>query len=85
MYAYEECHYFAALGYLGDMMSNDKIYQNPNYEAAFGCYLQGAKNNDPYCCYRVSLCYKLGIGTNEDEKQSTHWLQKAKENGWKEQ
>ena len=85
MYAYEECHYFAALGYLGDMMSNDKIYQNPNYKAAFGCYLQGAKNNDPYCSYRVSLCYKLGIGTNEDEKQSTYWLQKAKENGWKEQ
>lgn len=84
MYAYEECHYFAALGYLGDMISNDKIYQNPNYEAAFGCYLQGAKNNDPYCCYRVSLCYKLGIGTNEDGKQSTYWLQKAKENGWKE-
>ena len=85
MYAYETCNYFAALGYLGDMLSNDKIYQTPNYETAFGCYLQGAKNNDAYCCYRVSLCYKLGVGITENMKESEYWFQKAKENGWKEE
>lgn len=84
MYAYEKCDFFGALGYLGDMYSNDKIYQNPNYEAAFGCYLQGAKNEDGYCCYMVSQYYKYGIGTEENSKESNFWLQKAKENGWKE-
>lgn len=85
MYAYEKCDFFGALGYLGDMYSNDKIYQNPNYEAAFGCYLQGAKNEDAYCCYMVSQYYKHGIGTEENINESNYWLKKAKENGWKEQ
>ena len=84
-YAYETCHYFPALGYLGDMYSDDKIFNEPNYEVAFGCYLQGAKNEDAYCCYMISQYYKLGIGTKEDLKESEFWLMKAKENGWKEQ
>lgn len=84
MYAYEKCDYFAALGYMGDMLSNNKIYQEPNYEMAFGCYMQGAKNNDAYCCYMVSQCYKNGIGVEIDSNQSTYWQKRAKENGWKE-
>ena len=84
MYAYENCHFFQALGYLGDMLSNDKIYKEPNYETAFGCYMQGAKNNDAYCCYMVSEWYKYGISVEIDMKQSEYWLRKAKENGWKE-
>ena len=81
--AYEECKFFGALGYWGDILSNEKIYLQPNYEIAFGCYLQGAKNNDAYCCYMVSQFYKNGIGTMKDSKESKYWLQKAKDNGWK--
>ena len=82
-YASEKCGYAGAYAYYGDFLSNGKIYQEPNYEVAFGCYMQGAQNNDAYCCYMISQFYKNGIGTIMNTKESKYWLQKAKENGWK--
>ena len=81
-YASEECGFTGAYAYYGDFLSNDKIYKEPNYEVALGCYMQGANNNDAYCCYMVSQFYKNGIGTIKNSKESKYWLQKAKENGW---
>ena len=82
-YALEKCGYIGVYAYYGDYLSNDEIFQEPNYEIAFGCYLQGANNNDAHCCYMVSQYYKHGIGVKKDSKQSGYWLKRAKENGWK--
>lgn len=82
-YSCNYCTFAGAYGYYGDFLSNDKIYQEPNYEVAFGCYMQGANNDDAYCCYMVSQFLKHGVGVKKDTKQSGYWLKTAKRNGWK--
>lgn len=69
---YADAQFFLANCYGGGLHD-----LKPDSEKAFSLYLQGSKQNHPESCYRVAVCYELGMGTKKDYRYAIQLYRKA--------